>query len=190
MAKENKPIPPARHEQIITWLEQEGTLSIKEIQSRLNISHMTVHRDLDYLAGKNLLKKVRGGATRITTSTLNPNPSPNCKMCGRKIVQRTEIVLQMDDGNQSSACCPHCGLMLIANRSNIESALARDYLYGYMVNVFQASYLIGCELRICCIPSTLCFAHISDAQRFQTGFGGKIFNFTEALNHLMDIHQP
>ena len=72
----------------------------------------------------------------------------------------------------------------------VATALASDYLYGRMVNVRQATFLLGSSVDLCCAPSVLCFASETDARRFQLGFGGQLYTLEQAtaqLNTLMAL---
>jgi len=188
MGKKRKSLPAARREIILAWLEGEGVLSIQELQNRLNVSHMTIHRDLDQLADQRLVRKVRGGVMGAHERESLPTNLNYCAMCGSIVSARTQVVIKKQDRSRLFACCPHCGIMLLADGTDIESALVQDYIYGRMVNIFQATYVVGSDVRLCCVPSILGFAGISDAQRFQRGFGGQLLNFTEALQHLAETH--
>lgn len=188
MATINRSVPAARHQQIMVWLEEEKSLSIREIESRLGVSHMTVHRDLDQLAKQNLIRKVRAGAILIPAAERQSINQDNCHMCGRRVTRRTEFIIMRQAKTQRTACCPHCGLLLLANGAE-ETALARDFLYGQMVNVYQAYYLLGSNVQLCCVPTILCFSGISDAQKFSLGFGGQVMDFSAALRHLTTSHQ-
>ncbi len=189
MAVVKKGVPAARRQQILNWLEEEGSLSIRELEARLSISHMTVHRDLDKLAEQNLVRKVRAGAVLAQTQEKRNTVKQTCAMCTGRVLQRSEFIIMRQDKSQKSACCPHCGILLLANKAEEETALARDYLYGQMVNVFQAYYVIASDVRLCCVPTILCFANMSDAQKFSQGFGGQVLNFSQALIHLTTSHQ-
>ncbi len=188
MEKQSKRLPAVRREKILAWLEEEGVLSIQEIQNRLDVSHMTVHRDIDQLADEQLVKKVRGGVMRSVERETLPATPKHCAMCGSRVAARSEVVIRKQDGSRFFACCPHCGIMLVADGTGIESALARDFIYGRMVSIYQATYLVGSNVRLCCEPSTLCFANIADAQRFQRGFDGQLLNFTDMFQYIVATH--
>lgn len=188
MEKQVRNLPAERHEKIVAWLEEERFLSILDLQNRLNVSHMTAHRDLDILAEKDLVRKVRGGAMYAGGQANLSSPSKNCAMCNSSVSARTEVVILKQDGTRSHACCPHCGIMMLMDGTEIESSLARDFIYGRMVNILQAAYIVGSDVRLCCVPSTLCFASIGDAKRFQNGFAGQLLNFTEAMQYLSETH--
>ena len=57
-----------RRQGIMDFLMDAGTASVDDLASRFGVSKMTVHRDLDDLEHRGLLRKVRGGAT-IEAST-------------------------------------------------------------------------------------------------------------------------
>lgn len=52
-----------RYQQIIELLQQKKSLSVQELQSTLNVSDMTVRRDLKSLEEAGVLCRVHGGAT-------------------------------------------------------------------------------------------------------------------------------
>ncbi len=54
-----------RHDIILDIISREGSMRVRDLAERLDVSEMTVRRDLDQLAGLNLLQKVHGGATRL-----------------------------------------------------------------------------------------------------------------------------
>lgn len=55
-----------RQEKIRKFIEQQGTVTIKELQSLCpEVSLMTIHRDLDFLEQFGVLVKVRGGARSV-----------------------------------------------------------------------------------------------------------------------------
>lgn len=189
MALIKKSVPAARRQQILDWLEEEGSLSIRELETRLDVSHMTVHRDLDNLAGQDLIRKVRAGAIPIQRQDAQRKIQQNCAMCAGRISMRSEFIIMRKGDAQVRACCPHCGILLLSNKAEKKSALARDYLYGRMVDVYQANYVIASDIQLCCVPTILCFANLSDAEKFSHGFGGQVMDFSEALFHLTTSQQ-
>jgi len=189
MAKGKSRVPAGRREQILTWLEEEGSLSIRELENRLEVSHMTVHRDLDRLAGQHLVKKVRGGVILFPAGSAQQARRQSCAMCGGRIPVRSEFVILRREESQLNGCCPHCGILLLSEKIEAESVLARDYLYGRMVNIFQAFFVVESDVRLCCVPSIICFANELEAEKFQHGFGGQVMDFSHVLFHLANTHQ-
>lgn len=57
-----------RQRQIVDAVINEGSVRIESLSERFGISLMTVHRDLDELEGRGLLRKTRGQATALSTS--------------------------------------------------------------------------------------------------------------------------
>ena len=188
MTSIKKNVPTARRRQILEWMEDEGSLSIKDLEVRLGVSHMTIHRDLDKLAEQNLIRKVRAGAVIVPSQEDQKKIPQSCAMCAGRVPRRSEFIIRRKGETEVSACCPHCGILLLSAEAE-ESALARDYLYGHMVNVYEAYYVIASDVRLCCVPSILCFATLSDAQKFSQGFGGQVMDFSQVLIHLQTSHQ-
>lgn len=58
----------ARQQEITEAVMEEGTVRIEQLAQRFGISVMTVHRDLDELEGRGLLRKSRGVATATSSS--------------------------------------------------------------------------------------------------------------------------
>jgi nitrous oxide reductase accessory protein NosL len=111
-----------------------------------------------------------------------------CHLCGGAVIERTGFVVRGQGGEKLSACCPHCGILLMQQVADVSSALTPDFLHGRRINVFQAFFVVGSEVRVCCLPSTICFATQGEADKFQRGFGGKVFDFAGVAAHLRDCH--
>jgi DeoR family fructose operon transcriptional repressor len=70
-------IPAARQQKILRWLMQEGHLSTNELETRLNVSPMTIWRDLKILEESGMLRRVRGGIEYVhTEAELNSEAAP------------------------------------------------------------------------------------------------------------------
>jgi DeoR/GlpR family transcriptional regulator of sugar metabolism len=61
-------IPVDRRSYIRELIHREGSVSVDNLVDTLNVSRMTVHRDLDALEAEHVLRKVRGGATATRSS--------------------------------------------------------------------------------------------------------------------------
>ena len=59
-----------RFNKIIKLIRERGYITVPEIAKELGISEITVRRDLRFLEGQGLIKRVRGGAT--LTLFINP----------------------------------------------------------------------------------------------------------------------
>jgi hypothetical protein len=171
-------LPAERQQQIMSLLAEKGAVRIDELSRMLGVSEMTIHRDLNALAVRGQLTKVRGGAV-ISGA---PSTEQTCFVCHREQHSRTPMVLRMTDEGHRNTCCPHCGLMALADaRARVSSALVTDFLYGRMVNCRAATFVIDPQINICCTPTILAFEKREDAQRFQKGFGGRVSDLEDAL---------
>ena len=64
-----------RYDRILQMLEADGRVSIEALKTELGFSIETLRRDLKQLEGKNLLKRVYGGAVLAAPSTREPSYS-------------------------------------------------------------------------------------------------------------------
>ncbi|WP_321973806.1 DeoR/GlpR family DNA-binding transcription regulator [Paratractidigestivibacter sp.] len=60
-------IKAERHEQIRALLDARGTVSVKEISEALDVSEMTIRRDLEELSSSGDIERVHGGARRCNS---------------------------------------------------------------------------------------------------------------------------
>jgi DeoR family transcriptional regulator, copper-sensing transcriptional repressor len=180
-------LPSERQSFILDWLRETRALSIEQIAQRLAVSTMTIHRDIAQLAREGLVEKVHGGVTLPRKAATIPVTTV-CKLCVAPISERTSVILQPSQGETLYACCPHCGVMLLAEQDTAVAGLARDFIYGRMVNMRQAFYLLESDIHLCCVPSVLCFATLDDTTRFQAGFGGTLFHYEALCQELRGSH--
>lgn len=182
-------LPTTRQDLILQWLSESASLSIDDLVNRLGVSIMTVHRDLDQLVRNGQVEKVHGGVIRVEPRPRHTRALQLCRLCESPVSERTQIIIQPPQGETLYACCPHCALLLIAQTEQPTSILAKDFIYGRMINGWMASYLVNSRISLCCQPSYLCFANIDDAKGFQKGFGGEIMTFEEARAALTSDHR-
>lgn len=174
-----------RQQQLLDWLRSRRLVSIQEIQERFSVSAPTAYRDVRALVEAGLALKTSEGV-KIPAPPGRLRPEGQCFFCGGMLQERTIFLIQFSDGNQRSACCPHCGLLALG-QPDVVSAMAGDYLYGRMVNARQAAYVVGSQISLCCEPSVLCFTSDEDARSFQQGFGGKVCGMDEAVETLQKL---
>ena len=177
-----------RHQRILSLLQEQGAVTILQLSQLFQVSEMTIHRDLEHLSETGRVRRVRGGAV----STVAPEPiivetaaSDRCLMCYKQPRRQTQVMLQLADGTYRRACCPHCGLMRMA-QGDVVAAMVTGFLHGRTLSAPSAHYLINPEINICCTPTILAFECHKDALRFQKGFGGQIYDLYAAIAHLQD----
>jgi hypothetical protein len=184
------PIPNVRQEQILRWLQDTPTLTIDTLVERLGVSVMTVHRDLDALERNGAVTKVHGGVTRIEQrKNSRIRPVQMCDLCDLPVSNRAGVTIQLASGGQLHACCAHCALLLIEDMGEIASVLGKDFIYGRIINMTQATFIASSTINLCCMPNILAFASYEDAARFQVGFGGSVMNFADTHQYVLENHR-
>lgn len=167
---------------ILDLVQKMGSVHISDLSRRFGVSEMTIHRDLEELASRGLIRRVRGGAVPVVPQEAQ---TTTCLMCHMAIPHHTRVVLHLDDGSQHHACCPHCALVYALHTGHtITTILVRDLLHQHVVDARRAYYVVDSDLVVCCQPSVLAFQNQEDAIRFQRGFNGRVMAFTEVLQFL------
>ncbi|SNY92887.1 transcriptional regulator, DeoR family [Cohaesibacter sp. ES.047] len=62
-----------RRQQILSMVQAQKTVQLDQLAKTLDVSRMTVHRDLDLLESRGLLRKERGGATAESSLLFESN---------------------------------------------------------------------------------------------------------------------
>ncbi len=175
-----------RQREILKLVQEKKDLSIEELRQTIGISQATAYREIQELSQMGLVAKIPGGISQIEST------SDRCVQCKGETNARTAFIIEQKDGKKLSACCSHCGLMALANNSNVSTAMTMDFVYGKMLNVSQAFYVLNSIVVLCCSPSILSFSNREDATRFTQGFGGEVMDFANAqknLNKMMTLIQ-
>ena len=176
-------LPIDRQQQVLAWLEKEGTLRVSDISNRLNVSEMTVYRDLKPLLAENKIQKTSNG---ISTIENLPIPSNTCIYCLKPADSRRSVQLVKKDHSIELACCPHCGLLRYEDiKDEVSHILCRDFLTDMTISGKSATYLIDADLNLnCCQPQVIAFESKKQARQFQTGFGGHLHSFEETISNV------
>lgn len=179
-----------RRRTILQLLQKRGSIAVSDLTKRFGVSRMTIHRDLDALVQQGLAQKRHGWVELMTTQPQATTGTAKCLMCRSDIPERTLFTLQLENAERIQGCCPHCGLMMLSHKPGVQSALARDFLYGRMVNAIEAFYVVESRIATCCAPSVLCLPDAASAADFQRGFGGTVLNCADTIAFLQRRHQP
>ena len=107
-----------------------------------------------------------------------------CPLCGMNIAgnENTAYELSLANGTVVTYCCAHCGLYAQAMaKDNVKSARTRDFISGEWMDPAGMTFLFKSSAVPACGPSWIAFGKKDEAEKFQKGFGGTIYNFDEAL---------
>jgi len=175
-------LPDSRRTQMLDWLRDNKRAAIETLAEHFNVSAMTIHRDVAELVKTGVVQKIHGGVVWVENIPVAAAEG-KCEMCNLA-AGRIPFVIRESEGQTHTACCPHCGLMLLMHAREVSSVLTTDFLYGKTVSAKAASYVVGSTVQICCAPSVLSFICLDDAQRFVHGFGGALMTYAEAMESL------
>jgi DeoR/GlpR family transcriptional regulator of sugar metabolism len=77
-----------RHDSIIEYVVSAGSVRIEDLCEKFEVSTMTIHRDLDVLDSRGILRKSRGVVTALATNLFEANPEYRKR---QKVAEKTEI---------------------------------------------------------------------------------------------------
>ena len=169
-----------RRKRILQRLQQEGSLDLDTIARELGMSLMTINRDVQLLASEGKIKRVHGGVVLPETA----RQETNCATCHAPISTRTQFFFTTATGANLCYCCPHCGIAQLNRLSTAIGVFTTDFLYGTMINAFNATYVINSRISLCCEPSVLSFKDREEALAFHNGFGGDVLDLKDSANYL------
>jgi len=66
-------IPAGRQQYILSLIKREGTVTVSRLAQDLEVSELTIRRDLDQMAARNLVERTHGGATERRTLAVEPD---------------------------------------------------------------------------------------------------------------------
>ncbi len=177
-------IPLERQEQILSWLEQEKSLKIRDISNRLNVSEMTVYRDVKPLIDEEKVLKTSGGIAIVNQS---PELAPGiCQYCLKESKTRLSVQLITKKQQVEHTCCPHCGLLRYDDiKEEVAQIICTDFLQDTTLSAKMATFLLNADINLnCCEPQVITFGSRKQAKKFQLGFGGELYNFDEAIHEI------
>ncbi len=173
-------LPLERKQQILTWLEEEETLRISEISKRLDVSIMTVYRDLKQLIEEQKVIKTSNG---VMSTTENDVTTKNCSYCNKHSNTRLSVQLVKVNHRVEHTCCAHCALLRYQDiEKKVSQIICYDFLKETTISAKIATFLFNADIQLNhCQPQVLIFESMKQAKQFQLGFGGDLYQFHEAI---------
>lgn len=173
-------LPIERRQKILEMLERKGNLRITEISERLNVSEMTVYRDLKPLIEQEKIMKTSNGVALFSSIKKSTNA---CAFCYKESNTRHSVQIITIHQQVEQTCCIHCGLLYYSEIENqVSQIICKDFLFDTTLSAKLATFIIGAELNLkCCHPQVLAFESSRHAEQFQKGFGGELYSFYDAI---------
>lgn len=171
-----------RQQKILTLLEREVGIAAGDLARRFGVSRMTIHRDLESLDSRGLLRRIQGGAARRIPVT--KSQTAECSCCDRPLLPHQNCQLFGAGGESSLSCCASCALRSLLEKPKIDQLLVGDLISGKMLPAEEAFFLINSQASPCCPPSLLSFASEYEVTLFQAGFGGTVARLQDAIQFL------
>ncbi|MEZ0324109.1 MAG: DeoR family transcriptional regulator [Hydrogenothermaceae bacterium] len=181
-----------RKQEILKILREKREVTVKELSNIFGVSEMTIYRDVRELEKEGEIKRKHGYILLNTEENTEHLSLKTCPICAKPITRSHPYKIIVENLKVVEACCEHCGLMLHKKYEDKNvSALTFDFITEKPVNALDAYYVVGSSAVLCCSPSVIPFINKEDAMKFSKGFGGKVLNFVEAYNEVinrMNIH--
>ncbi|HEY4599714.1 MAG TPA: DeoR family transcriptional regulator [Cerasibacillus sp.] len=176
-------LPIERRNRIKALIKEKEHMKIAELSELLDVSEMTIHRDLKPLIDEGVVMKTFGGVTLAKDPPQAQIPDNACVICRRPISERLAYRIILKNNEIEMACCSHCGLMRHQQLDDqVMQALTHDFLKQTTINAVSAWYVMDTSLVVaCCQPQVLSFESKEYADKFVKGFGGQVYPFNEAI---------
>lgn len=171
-------------------------MKISELSETLNVSEMTIHRDLKPLLDEEFIIKTFGGISlkeQPTSTPFTDTSSESCVICMRLSNSKLAYRLILHNGKIEMTCCAHCGLIRHSQiQTEVAQAITYDFFRETTVSAPLMHYVLDTSLEMgCCEPQVIAFERLNHAEKFVKGFGGEVLSFSEAMitiNKRMNDH--
>jgi len=182
-------LPVERQEYIKTLIMERKNMKISELSKELNVSEMTIHRDIKPIIEEGLIIKSFGGISLVKQE--NENKDNVCIYCSKQIRQRMTFRLIRSNNQTELACCAHCGLLRYQQLGDeVKQAICYDFFRQITISATMAWYVIDTTVDLgCCQPQVIVFEWEDHAKRFVKGFGGEVCSFSLALEKVLNKMQ-
>lgn len=181
-------LPVDRQNRIKDLIQEKGNMKISELSKELGVSEMTIHRDLKPLIEEGVIIKTFGGITLVRKHRNEISNSEECVFCSRNINERLAYRLILPNNKIEMACCAHCGLLRHRQLGDgVIQAISQDFLRQTTMSAPLAWYVMDTSVHIgCCQPQVLVFEWQDHAEKFVKGFGGRVYQFNEAMEAVFE----
>jgi DeoR family transcriptional regulator, aga operon transcriptional repressor len=127
-----------RRQHILELIQNQGRALVSDLSQQLNISQITIRKDLDYLQSKGVVQRSHGGALRVQSSALidptlqekqkhNIREKERIATAATKMVEEGQCII-LDSGTTTTAVAERLKrfkqLTVITNAVNIAAELA------------------------------------------------------------------
>jgi len=176
-----------RKEKILEILKEKKEVSVKELSKFFNVSEMTIYRDIKELEKEGEIKRKHGSVLLNEKDSTESLVVDTCPICDKPITRAYPYRITVEEYKVIEACCEHCGFLLHSKYEEKHvSAITYDFITENPVSALNAWYVVGSSAVPCCSPSVIPFASKEDAEKFKNGFGGKVMNFIDAYNSIVN----
>ena len=111
----------------MAWIKEEESLRISEISKRLNVSEMTVYRDIKPLVENGQVIKTAGG---ITLNKPKQQLGQLCVVCGKGAGSRLAVQIVKNDSQIEQFCCVHCAMLRYEKvKDDVSQIICRDFCW-------------------------------------------------------------
>jgi len=183
-------LPIERIERIKEIVSKKKNVKISELSEELNVSEMTIHRDVKQLVDDGFVVKTFGGISLAqTTPTETPDTKHDiCSLCHRPVHDRFAYQLILTDDKIERTCCAHCGILRqLQLQHNVVKAITYDFFTGTTISAHIAYFVTEPSVQItCCQPQILVFNSKTNAERFVKGFSGIVHTYNEVLSKMKE----
>ena len=187
-----------RHIQILELLTEHKKMNVVELSNRLNVSQVTIRKDLDSLNEKGFIKREHGYAH------LNSNDDINSRLAyhydQKAKIARLALDL-IDDGEiimiESGSCCALLALEVATHKKDITIITNSAFIASYVRNTQAKVILLGGEyqkeaqvmvgpITRKCVESFFVDKFFIGADGFseKSGFTGKDYNRAETVRDM------
>ncbi len=175
-------LPVERRAYIKACITEEENMKISELSKKLNVSEMTIHRDIKPLIDEGYIVKSFGGISLAKTK------STVCSFCRKSLNDKVSCQLILENGKTEVACCPHCGLLRFEQLGKkVKQVICYDFFRQTTLNAKTAHFVINTSVDLgCCQPQLITFEREKHAEQFVKGFGGEVCTFPQALEKVVD----